>query len=269
MTNSSLIMFPDYEKLKNAVDKLRGDLPLLILELDELRYVECKNLETAYVMRFGALEHKAYKAQTYYLRLKRKINLIQAKINRQEKIDQQEIEEKLEKEFIKYKAELDEQIRKMNEALERSKSKRLSKDEAQELKKCYRNVVKELHPDLHPTLTPEQIRLFKNAVDAYKNGDLATIKMICVMVQKSGSIEKNDNPLVQLKEEKARLETVVHDIHVQMDVIKMTFPYTEKETLSSAKEIAQRKQKLEKIIADYDEAIESLQEKIQEMLVMK
>ena len=126
--------------------------------------------------------------------------------------------------------EVQEQIRKMNEALERSKSKRLSKDETQELKKCYRNIVKELHPDLHPTLTQAQTGLFKNAVEAYKNGDLATIKM---------------------------------------DVIKQTFPYTEKETLSSEKKIAQRKKELTSIIADYNGAINILEEKIKKMLVMK
>jgi curved DNA-binding protein CbpA len=38
----------------------------------------------------------------------------------------------------------------MNSAIERSKGEFLTKEEAGEMKKLYRRIVKALHPDLHP-----------------------------------------------------------------------------------------------------------------------
>src|SRR5699024_2471487 len=99
----------------------------------ELIYVECKNIEMAYMVSLGHLEYKAYKTECMILRLKRKNEMIQAKKNRQEKISLVEIEKILDEEFTEYQTLLNQQIEKMNDALERSKSRTLSKAEAQEL----------------------------------------------------------------------------------------------------------------------------------------
>ncbi len=40
-----IIYYPDHEKLKAEVDKLRTELSMLVLERDELLLVECKNIE--------------------------------------------------------------------------------------------------------------------------------------------------------------------------------------------------------------------------------
>lgn len=40
--------------------------------------VECKNIETAYMLALGNLEYKAYELQCAVLRLKRKAELIRA-----------------------------------------------------------------------------------------------------------------------------------------------------------------------------------------------
>lgn len=83
---TDIIIFPDFEKLKNEVEKIRTELSMLLLERDELQFVICRNIETAYMLKLGGLEYKAYEAQCTALRLKRKIELIQAKKNRQEKL---------------------------------------------------------------------------------------------------------------------------------------------------------------------------------------
>jgi len=78
MTNS-VVPFPGFEELKAAVNKLCAELSMLQLEHDELLYVECKNIETAYMLAIGGLEYKAYEVECAILRLKRKIELIRAK----------------------------------------------------------------------------------------------------------------------------------------------------------------------------------------------
>lgn len=79
--NDNIILFADFENLKNQVEKLRTELSMLVLEHDELQYMECPNIEMAYMLELGALEYRAYEAQCTALRLKRKLELLQAKRN--------------------------------------------------------------------------------------------------------------------------------------------------------------------------------------------
>ena len=81
---SDLLMHPEYEKLYNEVKKLQQEITDLLETRDELRYHICENIENAYILKIGILENKVYEFQCKILRIKRKIELIQAKINRQE-----------------------------------------------------------------------------------------------------------------------------------------------------------------------------------------
>ena len=62
-SSGNVIVFPDFEKLKNEVEKMRTELSMLLLERDELQFVICKNIETEYMLKLGSIEYKAYEAQ--------------------------------------------------------------------------------------------------------------------------------------------------------------------------------------------------------------
>ena len=206
-TNNGIIVFPDFQKLKDDVERLRTELSMLMLERDELRFVICKNIETEYMLKLGSLEYKAYEAQCAALRLKRKIELIQARKNRQEIISLTVIDKTLDEEFLEYEKKLNEQVEKMNDALEHSKGEYLSEADNKELKKLYRKIVKVLHPDINPDVTAAQVKMLDNAINAYKNGDLKSLRIIDEMVGDHKLPEKHQDALTQLKEEKKRLET--------------------------------------------------------------
>lgn len=91
---SDIIVSPEYLKLLEEIKQLKEDLASLYEERDELIYHICKNIETEYMSKIGVLEYKLYEFQCKILRIKRKIELYQQKINRQEKIDDSEIEKK-------------------------------------------------------------------------------------------------------------------------------------------------------------------------------
>ena len=55
-----ILIAQDFESLKSEVERLRTELSMLVLERDELLFVECKNIETVYMLAIGVLEYKAY-----------------------------------------------------------------------------------------------------------------------------------------------------------------------------------------------------------------
>lgn len=205
-TECTIILFPEFVTLKQDLEKLRTEISMLLLERDELRLVICKNIETAYMLALGSSEYKAFELQCKVLRLRRKIDLIQAKKNRQEKIVLSAIEETLDEEFAEYQRQLDEQINKMNKALDHSKGTPLTEEETKEIKKIYRNIVKALHPDLHPEVTPAQVQLFQNAVEAYEHGDLNSLRIISTMVAEPLVVEPSESALTVLAKEKSLYE---------------------------------------------------------------
>ncbi len=262
----NVIIFPDFEKLKNEVEKMRTELSMLLLERDELQFVICKNIETEYMLKLGSIEYKAYEAQCLALRLKRKMELIQAKKNRQEKVAITAIEEILNHEFAEYQKQLDEQIDKMNDALKRSKAEVLSEEENRELKKLYRKIVKALHPDMNPDITKAQANLFDNAIEAYKNGDLAALRMIAEMAGDFSLPEQHKDAFTQLVEEKDRLQNLLKSIRDRIEKIKGEYPYTMREILGDTERMEQKKQELESILSQYKELISIYKAKIDEMM---
>lgn len=262
----NIILFPDFEKLKSEVERMRTELSMLLLERDELQFVICKNIETEYMLKLGSIEYKAYESQCTFLRLKRKIELIQAKKNRQEKIIISDIEETLDIEFAEYQKQLDEQIDKMNDALKRSKAEFLSDEDNRELKKLYRKIVKSLHPDINSNVSEAQLQLFDNAVSAYKNGDLETLRIIGEMVGNNPLPEQNKDAMTQLVEDRERLHGLLKSIRESIDNIKTEYPYTMKDIVEDTEKTEQKKQELESIIEQYNELIVILKTKIKEML---
>lgn len=265
-STGNVIVFPDFEKLKSEVEKMRTELSMLLLERDELQFVICKNIETEYMLKLGNIEYKAYQAQCLSLRLKRKIELIQAKKNRQEKVIISAIEEALDTEFAEYQKQLDEQINKMNDALKRSKVEVLTVEENKELKKLYRKIVKALHPDINPDVSETQVNLFDNAVQVYKSGDLNTLRIIGEMVGNSPLLEQHKDALTRLNEEKERLQNLLKVIIDSIKQIKSEYPYTMKEIIEDEEQIEQKKRELENVLSQYNELISIYKVKIEEMI---
>ena len=263
---NEIILNLEYENLKNELLKKRTELSMLVLQRDELKYVICKNIETEYMLELGSLEYCLYQSECIIMRLKRKVELIQMRINRQEKIDVATIDELLDEQFREYQQKLEEKIKKMNEAIERGNGEVLTEQQVKELKKLYRAIVKALHPDLNPNVTKQQIKLFQNVVTAYKNGDLQTLRIINEMISNNHSEDDNTDNIEKMRDELIRLDRMISSINGDIEKIKSEYPYTMKDILFDKEQLNQRKQELKDNIDQCDELVSFYKTKIQNLL---
>lgn len=265
---SNLILFPDFVTLQAEVERLRLELSILILERDDLVLVECPNIETAYMLALGNLEYRAYELNVASLRLKRKIDLIQAKVNRQEPVKVDQIEAELDQEFADYQRALDAEIERMNEALERNRLGFMSDADAKELKKLYRQIVKALHPDLRPDISDAELTLFHNAIRAYETGDLPAMQVISSMVSDPVLLEAEDS-MSLLYKEKERLSGIIARIRESISEVKQAYPYNFKCLIQDEVAMSTKKEELEGTIASFLELIEIYKLRIKDMLGVK
>ena len=263
---NEIILNLEYENLKNELLKKRTELSMLVLQRDELKYVICKNIETKYMLELGSLEYCLYQSECIIMRLKRKVELIQMRINRQEKIDVATIDELLDEQFREYQQNLEEKIKKMNEAIERDNGEVLTEQQVKELKKLYRAIVKALHPDLNPNVTKQQIKLFQNAVTAYKNGDLQTLRIINEMISNNHSEDDNTDNIEKMRDELIRLDRMISSINGDVEKIKSEYPYTMKDILFDKEQLNQRKEELKDNIDQCNELVSFYKTKIQHLL---
>ena len=263
---NEIILNLEYENLKNELLKKRTELSMLVLQRDELKYVICKNIETEYMLELGSLEYCLYQSECIIMRLKRKVELIQTRINRQEKIDVPAIDKLLDEQFREYQQKLEEKIKKMNEAIERDNGEVLTEQQVKELKKLYRAIVKALHPDLNPNVTKQQIKLFQNAVTAYKNGDLQTLRIINEMISNNHSEDDNTDNIEKMRDELIRLDRMISSINGDVEKIKSEYPYTMKDILFDKEQLNQKKQELKDNIDQCNELVSFYKTKIQNLL---
>lgn len=266
MNENNVILFPMYKELNEDVQKLRTELSMLLLERDELKYVICRNIETKYLVVFGGLEYRTFEAECNMRRLKRKIEIIRMKLNRQEKVIMEDIENQLDAEFEDYKKQLDDWLHKMNEAIDRSKEMVLSKEDAAELKKLYRKIIKALHPDLNPEISEEQLAMFLRAVAAYEEGDLETIRIIASTLSDPAVENPETDKITELNKKKDKLEEMLKQVGEQISAIKAKYPYTMKELLEDEDKRERRKKELEATEKEYMKQADYYQKQLDSMI---
>jgi hypothetical protein len=171
------------KKLKEQLDILKTEYVKLLNDKDVLINWGKPQLEALYNTRIGVFKIELLHLQLSIKALKRKLELVRSAINKNIKIDIDEIELTIAAEL----AQAEEQIMLESEKIAASKNLLSNLDSPQrssELRNLFRSLAKNLHPDVNANLSQEQRNIWQLALDAYHTGDIDKLKALSLVYEK-------------------------------------------------------------------------------------
>lgn len=261
---NDLILHPEYESLRAEVARLREEIVVVRTQLDRATGVETELLKAEYGKRFGRLELELTRKYYRFRLLRRRIDLVRSYLNRGAEPDMEAIDAILDAEAEEYNEVL---RRKAADAERASKMtfREYSDEEAVHAKKLYQQVVRALHPDLHPGATPDDIACLQQAVEAYNSGDLATLEAIAVLVE-CGE-KKNDEPscIESLRKRCEQYRDTLSKLALRLKKVRSSFPFDQAELLSKPENVMKRIQDLKAECAKLDDRIAACEIHLQQL----
>jgi hypothetical protein len=154
-----------------------------LARLHELQFMIKPYLLALYQSQLGPWELELLQAQCELARIRRMVELVQASINRGEPFHLRQIQGTVELELLAWRHRIEERARRI-EAAQFRLGHSLSPEEAAELKKLYRQLVKRLHPDVHPGASPAEQALWLQVIAAYEAADLPKLRALDVLTER-------------------------------------------------------------------------------------
>lgn len=154
---------------------------------------------------------------------------------------------------------------------EKAGEKSTAKEEtpAQKIKRLYRQIVKRLHPDVHPNPTEREKELLNRAMKAFKEGNLPELEQIWDELSGMDSPEDAfaDTPegREKLRELLAKLKVRAEKLEAEIDHIKTEFPYKLKSFLENPVAVEEARRKIQEKIDHVREMNQKLEEYINEL----
>ena len=142
-------------------------------------------------------------------------------------------------------------------------------DPIHELKRLYRQIVKRLHPDVHPNPTEREMDLLDRANKAFKAGDLEEMRRIWEELagteQSEESFEDTEEGRAQLRELIEKLCKRCAELEKEIRQIKTSFPYTIKALLDDDKTLEMKHRELVGRLAEVRAMLDKIDEYIAEL----
>jgi len=232
----NLTITPENAALNERLQELHIAFTQAYVEHKHMVEDEAPILTSRYLDKLGGLQLKLLEKQTELSRIKMKISLIQAAINRNEKPDWNAINRELEARLEKYYKQIEEQSRAVDSA-QKVLSSLLSEEDAKKLKEVFYVLCRRLHPDVNPGQTEDEKDLFIKVKAAYDLQNLPELQRILLYLDEGG----NADILTHSSDEKRRridqLEKSIAELKGKMTQLEQSFPFNTRELLNDEEQI--------------------------------
>ena len=220
--NNEIEISPLYTKLVLEIEAIRKEYSILWEEKDRLENQLKPLLLIKFNLELGHTILAYMNMHLYFLKLKRKIELLQTHINQNRPVNMNEIESSLYEEFQEWIS----QISKLERDIRVAKQTTfdfLKPDDSIRLQEIYRKLVRILHPDLNKNITDNQKILWNRVQDAYKNLDLEGLLNLEILAGSEEPISEISS-LEVLTKKKERLWNQFQILTKSVDEVKKSFP---------------------------------------------
>lgn len=229
------------EELLTQFEILRTEYIKAINDKDVLINWGKPQLEALYNTRLGVHQIELLQIQLRVKSLKRKVEIVRSIIVRNMPLDVDTIELTVATEL----AEAELQIMSQLADIENSKyllTNLNSPTRSAELRNLFRQLAKQLHPDVIGELTSDQEQLWNLVKNAYNTGDVEKLKALQVayekeLTQSQTSIEQLSEDDIALKNE--TLKEGIKLLHTEILSIKNNFPFDIEDKIKDEEWVAQ------------------------------
>ncbi len=152
-----------------------------------------------------------------------------------------------------------------SESFDQGSTAKKNVNPTKELKSLYRKIMKALHPDNKKNRTAKDDELLMEAKKAFEAGDLERLRQIAEMIEDEdieNRFKNTPEDIDALKNLKYRLKTRLMYLQREVQRIKNSFPYNEKDFLADDVAVAAKQEELNKIIESCKNTIAALKERI-------
>lgn len=248
-------LLPGQRDLHDTYRRWKQEFADVFFRHQEMTIHEQPTLTALYLLKIGQKQFEVFYLQTEYARLKRKMELLQIYVNRDEKPDVVSVENKLENEFEEYTRKIKNEAEQLALANAYLSAPLLSKEETEQIKKLYYTIAKLLHPDVNSDTTDFEKNLFIKAQLAYEQSNLEELKHIMMLIElkEDKTPLDNDKPLAQIVNE---LQDSVNTLKTKIENLEAAFPFIHREHLKDEDWIREQNGEYEETIKSLNEAIE-------------
>lgn len=282
--------------LAKEVTAVKCALLIALEKKDYLLHVEAPLLKQKYYEKIGSFEEQVLREELEVNLMEKKKQMIQICLNRREPINMEMIDKAIDEERQRM-------LNKLNQTAEINvqKLKPLDEDEKEELKKLYKDIVNQFHPEVHGNLTENQRVLYEKAVSAYQRQNIQELRLLHEMLfgESMGGLEldftmiegeeidlldpeKIAKELVAdyslatnlfqyfealeddavLHSAKKRYEEKQNAVLSEISMIRCRFPFIAQETLDSEEKTAEYMNELRARMSHAKDRLKTLQEEI-------
>lgn len=237
----------------------------VLLKRDNLRK-EAEEYHLAFIRAFGDLITESFRLKIECIKKKKMIAYCQRMVNQGKEINQSSMHTYIEHEMAEYRKELKAMVDDVKAVKD---ARKISPLELKKIKSIYYNLVKLMHPDIHPELADDETLkdYWQRIVIAYTYNSLADLEELDVLVRTH--LEKKDTggELPEIE----NIDVKIAQVEKEIEEIISTDPYLYKLLLDDRREVERKRQSYKDEIKSFTNYSAQLQDvldtfEIKEML---